>query len=86
VGRGAKGRGASRAGVGPQGSELTSGPASPEPTEAVGAGAEQSRASLLRACATIPGGGGVGWEEVILWRGEVGGGCLSDPGGWLCRL
>lgn len=38
---------------------------------------EQSRASLLRACAAIPGrgwgwGGGVGWEEVILGRGEVG--------------
>lgn len=44
-----RGRGASRAGVGPQGSELTSGPASPEPTEAVGAGREQSEfASRLR--------------------------------------
>lgn len=35
---------------------------------------EQSKASLLRAGAAIPGGGGVGWEEVILEKGKLGGG------------
>lgn len=74
---------AGRAGVGPQGSELTSGPASPEPTEAVGAGAEQSEfASRLRY---NPGRGwsGMGGGD----PGErEGGGPPTDPGGWLCRL
>lgn len=69
------------------GTELTSGSVSPEPAEAVRAGAEQSKfPSRLRrnpgAGVGVGGWSGMGGGDT----GERGGGGPSDPRGWLCRL